>query len=99
MQTKKSSNSSPKHCHAWRSTPSRRDPSHCDGDGLSSVIGAYLDIFGRPPFGSHPEMDGYIAGRVLAEEYPETMQQVMSGIRQGVKEGQTAAEPGGPNDA
>jgi hypothetical protein len=37
-------------------------------------------------------MDGYVAGRVLAEEYPEQMQQVMSGIRTGIKEGTEGVE-------
>jgi hypothetical protein len=59
------------------------------------VASAYLKIFGRPPLGDHPELDGFAAGRTLAEEYPEAMQQVMSGFRRGVKEQQTAGEAGG----
>lgn len=55
-------------------------------------MAAYLDVFSRPPLGEHPQMDGYVAGRVLAEEYPEQMQQVMSGIRTGIKEGTEGVE-------
>ena len=57
---------------------------------------AYLQVFSRPPLGDHPQMDGFVAGRVLAEEYPDEMQRVMSGIRAGIKEGtESAAEAGG----
>lgn len=52
----------------------------------------YLEIFGRPPLGDHPKLDGYAVGRVLAREYPDQMMQVMSGLRQGAKE---AAETAG----
>lgn len=55
----------------------------------------YLQIFGRPPLGDHPKLDGYAVGRVLAQEYPDQMMQVMSGLRQGAKE---AAEAAGGQD-
>jgi hypothetical protein len=62
-------------------------------------MGAYLQVFSRPPLGDHPQMDGFVAGRVLAEEYPDEMQRVMSGIRAGIKEGtESAAEAGGQTD-
>lgn len=88
------------------STPQRRDkrrsssppsgdtPPHSDGLA-AGVVGAYLQIFGRPPLGDHPKLDGYTAGRVLAEQYPEAMQRVMSGFRRGAKEGTEAAESAG----
>lgn len=69
--------------------------SRSDGD-LAGVMEAYLQVFSRPPLGDHPQMDGFVAGRVLAEEYPDEMQRVMSGIRAGIKEGtESAAEAGG----
>lgn len=66
-----------------------------DGDDTGRVASAYLQIFGRPPIGDHPELDGYSAGRTLAEEYPEAMQKVMSGFRRGVEEVQKSGEAGG----
>ena len=62
---------------------------------LSKVAGIYLQVFGRPPLGDHPELDGYTAGRVLAEEYPEKMQKVMNGFRKGAAEVQKRADGGG----
>lgn len=78
-----------------RSRPSRGTSSRCDADELAGVMSAYLQVFSRPPLGDHPEMDGFVAGRVLAEEYPDEMQRLMSGIRQGLKRGSKAAERAG----
>jgi hypothetical protein len=58
-------------------------------------MGAYFQVFSRPPLGDHPEMDGFVAGRVLAEEYPKAMMKVMKGFRQGVKQGTEAAQRAG----
>jgi len=69
-------------------------PSRIDSD-LAGVMGAYLRVFSRPPLGDHPEMDGFVAGRVLAEEYPKAMMKVMQGFRQGVKQGTEAAQRAG----
>ena len=93
MQATESSTTSKRPQQRARSSPPRPGaaPSRSDGD-LAGVIGAYLEVFSRPPLGDHPEMDGFVAGRVLAEEYPDTMQQVMEGFREGVKEGTEAAE-------
>jgi len=55
-------------------------------------MSAYLQVFSRPPLGDHPQMDGFVAGRVLAEEYPEAMMKVMEGFRKGVKAGTEAAD-------
>jgi len=71
------------------------DPPGSESGVLANVMAAYLHVFSRPPLGDHPEMDGFVAGRVLAEEYPEQIQRVMSGIRQGVKQGTEAPERGG----
>ena len=68
--------------------------SRIDSD-LAGVMGAYLRVFSRPPLGDHPEMDGFVAGRVLAEEYPKAMMKVMQGFRQGVKQGTEAAQRAG----
>jgi len=62
------------------------------GGDSSDLVGLYVQIFGRPPLGDHPKIDGYAVGRVLAQEYPDQMMQVMSGLRQGAKE---AAETAG----
>jgi len=77
------------------SSESGAAPSRANSD-LADLMGTYLQVFSRPPLGDHPQMDGFVAGRVLAEEYPDEMQRVMSGLRSGIKEGtQSAAEAGG----
>lgn len=82
-----------------RSAPSSRgSPPGTDSDG-AGLTGVYLDIFGRPPLGDHPQLDGYTAGRVLAEKYPGRMMKVMAGIRQGIKDEQKAADAGGESHA
>jgi hypothetical protein len=58
-------------------------------------MGAYLQLFGRPPLGDHPQMDGFSCGRILGEQYPEAMMQVMQGFREGVKAGTEAAQRAG----
>lgn len=68
---------------------------------LRSKAGAlvYVKHFPRPELGEHPMHDGYNVGRALARAYPEKMQQVMQGFREGVKDGTEAAErPGGQID-
>ena len=92
-----SSSTTPTRRPRARSSPSTSEgtPPGSDGDEAGRVASAYLRIFGRPPLGDHPELDGYAAGRTLAEQYPEDMQRVMSGIRRGVKEGTKAAEAAG----
>lgn len=67
-------------------------PPGYSGDDEPDLVGIYLEIFGRPPLGDHPKLDGYAVGRVLAQEYPDQMMKVMSGLRQGAKE---AAETAG----
>lgn len=47
---------------------------------------------------SPPGSDGEAAGKVLAEEYPETMQRVTSGFRRGAEEVQKTADPAGGQD-
>lgn len=76
-------------------SPSEGTPPGSDGDEAGRVASAYLRIFGRPPLGDHPELDGYAAGRMLAKEYPEAMMKVMNGFRQGAAEVQNAALAGG----
>jgi len=77
--------------------PSADTAPRFDGES-AGVVGAYLDVFGRPPLGDHPEMDGFATGRVLAEKYPEAMMQVMEGFREGVKAGTKAADRAGGQD-
>jgi len=98
MQHAKTKDTVPKEPDRARSRPeSGAVPSR--SDGLSAgVVGAYLDVFGRPPLGDHPQMDGFTAGRVLAEKYPEAMMEVMEGFREGVKAGTQAAERAGGQD-
>lgn len=86
MQTKKSSENIPKRRNERRSAPRRSSPPGVDGEG-AGLAGLYLQLFGRPPLGDHPKLDGYTAGRVLAEEYPDEMMRVMQGFREGVKAG------------
>jgi len=82
-----------------RSSPeSGAAPPGVDSDS-ADLVGLYLDLFGRPPLGDHPRLDGYTTGRVLAEKYPEEMQRVMSGIRSGIKEGTEAAEAAGGQES
>lgn len=69
-------------------------PSRSDGD-TAGVMGAYLQLFGRPPLGDHPQMDGFTCGRILGEQYSEAMMQVMQGFREGVKAGTEAADTTG----
>ena len=101
MPATESSTKTEKRRNRARSSPPDREapPSPTDGDDLAGVMGAYLDVFSRPPLGDHPEIDGYVAGRVLAEQYPEAMQRVMSGYRQGIKDAtESAQRAGGQRD-
>jgi len=98
MRHAESKHSVPKELDRARSAPPSGAASS-RSDGLSAgVVGAYLDVFGRPPLGDHPQMDGFTAGRVLAEKYPEAMMQVMEGFREGVKAGTKAADRAGGQD-
>jgi len=80
-----------------RSSPSQSEgtPPGSDGEEAGRVASAYLRIFGRPPLGDHPELDGYAAGRLLGERYAGAMLRVMNGFRQGAAEAQKTAKAGG----
>ena len=91
MEATKSSDRASKRGPRPRSSPESGAASSRDDGTLAGVMSAYLQVFSRPPLGDHPQMDGYVAGRVLAEEYSDEMQRVMSGIRSGIKEGTEAA--------
>jgi len=96
MKATKGSDRASKRGPRPRSSPeSGAAPSRSDGDNLAGVMGAYLQIFSRPPLGDHPQMDGFTCGHVLAEEYPDAMMEVMEGFRQGVKSGTEAAQRAG----
>lgn len=99
MTRSESSTTTRKRPSRARSGPqSGGDPPDSDGEEAGRVASAYLRLFGRPPIGDHPNLDGYAAGRTLAEEYPEAMQRVMSGFRRGVEEVQKSGEAGGGHD-
>ena len=71
------------------------DPPGSESGVLANTMAAYLHVFSRPPLGDHPKMNGFTCGRVLAEEYPDRMMEVMEGFRQGVKSGTEAAQRAG----
>jgi len=100
MEARKSSDRTSKRRDQRRSSapPSGAGPDPGDSDGLAGAL-AYVKQFPRPELGKHPRHDGYNAGRALAQAYPEMMQKVMQGFREGVKDGtETVSRPEGRND-